>query len=70
MTYDDGVGTGRSAVSGATAAVDQRGAVTLVPSTPVVGEAVTATLTDADGGVTDEVWKWERAEGTGEPAVE
>ena len=66
VTYDDGVGTGRSAVSEASEAVDQRGAVTLAPSTPVVGEAVTATLTDADGGVTDEVWKWERSPGTGE----
>ena len=66
VTYDDGVGTGRSVVSGATAAVDQRGAVTLAPGTPVVGEAVTATLTDADGSVTNEVWSWERADGTGE----
>ena len=66
VTYDDGVGTGRSAVSEASEAVDQRGAVTLAPSTPVVGEAVTATLTDADGGVTDAVWKWERSPGTGE----
>ena len=68
VTYDDGVGTGRTVVSGATAAVDQRGAVTLAPGTPVVGEAVTATLMDADGSVTNEVWKWERAEGTGESA--
>ena len=68
VTYDDGVGTGRSVVSAATAAVDQRGAVTLSPTTPVVGEAVTAVLVDADGGVTNEVWEWERSPGTGDPA--
>ncbi len=66
VTYDDAVGMGRNAISGATDAVDQRGAVTLSPVTPVVGEAVTAMLTDADGGVTNEVWKWERSPGTGE----
>ena len=68
VTYDDGVGTVRSVVSAATAAVDQRGAVTLSPTTPVVGEAVTAVLVDADGGVTNEVWEWERSPGTGDPA--
>ena len=66
VTYDDGVGTGRSVVSAATAAVDQRGAVTLSPTTPVVGEAVTATLTDADGDITGQAWQWERSPGTGE----
>ena len=65
VTYDDGVGIGRSVVSAATAAVDQRGAVTLSPTTPVVGEAVTAVLADADGSVTNEVWKWERSPGIG-----
>ena len=66
-SYDDPVGTGREAVSAVTAAVDQKGAVTLSPRTPVVGEAVTATLTDADGDVTSQAWQWERSPGTGEP---
>ena len=48
VSYDDAVGTGRSAVSEATAAVDQKGAVTLSPQQPVVGEAVTAWKWDAD----------------------
>ena len=68
VTYDDAVGAGRSAISEATDAVDQRGAVTLFPATPVVGEVVTAVLADADGGVTNEVWEWERSPGTGDPA--
>ena len=67
VVYDDGVGTGRSAMSGATAAVDQRGLVTLSHSTPVVGEELTASLTDADGDVSDEVWRWDRSPGIGEP---
>ena len=31
------------------------------PPEPVVGEAVTATLTDADGDVTNQAWAWERS---------
>ena len=65
--YDDAVGTGRSAVSEATTAVDQKGAVTLAPQQPVVGEAVTAMVTDADGDITSQAWQWERSPGTGEP---
>ena len=67
VSYDDAVGAGREAVSAATATVDQKGAVTLSPQQPVVGEAVTATLTDADGDVTSQAWQWERSPGTGEP---
>ena len=67
VSYDDAVGTGREAVSAVTAAVDQSGSVTLSPRTPVVGEAVTATLTDADSDITSQAWQWERSPGTGEP---
>ena len=67
VSYDDAVGMGRSAVSAVTKAVDQRGGVTLSPQTPVVDEAVTATLTDADGDVTNEAWQWERSPETGTP---
>ena len=65
VTYDDAVGMGRMAVSAATAAADQRGAVTLSPTTPIVGEAATAMLTDADGDVTSQAWQWERSPGIG-----
>ena len=67
VSYDDAVGMGREAASVVTAAVDQKGAVTLSPQQPVVGEAVTATLTDADGDITSQAWQWERSPGTGEP---
>ncbi len=63
VTYRDGNGTNRSAASGPTARVDQRGMVTLSPSMPVVGEVLTATLTDEDGDTTGEVWLWERSLG-------
>ena len=38
--------------------VDEEGTVTLSSMTPVVGVALTATLTDPDGGVTGEMWQW------------
>ena len=66
VSYDDAVGMGREAASVVTAAVDQKGAVTLSPQQPVVGEAVTGTLTDADGDITSQAWQWERSPGTGE----
>ena len=59
VSYDDAAGTGRSATSAATAAVDQKGAVTLSPQEPVVGETVTATLEDSDGSVSVQAWEWE-----------
>ena len=40
---------------------DTPGVVTLDPTTLKVGEKITATLEDADGGVTGEVWAWERS---------
>ena len=40
---------------------DQMGTVTLSPMTPVVGTAVTATLTDPDGSVTGAMWQWEKS---------
>ena len=33
-----------------------------------MGEAVTAMLTDADGDITSQAWKWERWPGVGVPA--
>ena len=59
-TYDDGDGTDKSADAVTTAAVveDDDGEVTLSQSSPTVGETVTATLTDPDGGVTRATWQW------------
>ena len=39
--------------------VEEDGTVTLSSESPVVGSAVTATLTDSDGGITDVSWTWE-----------
>ena len=38
--------------------VDEHGTVTLSQPTPVVGEPLTATLDDLDGGVTSATWSW------------
>ena len=67
VTYDDGTGTGRAATSSATERVDREGVVAVSPSPPVAGQAVTATLTDADGMVSNQVWKWERSPRMGTP---
>ena len=67
VIYDDATGRGRQAMSDATTPLDQKGTVTLSSTAPVVGQAVSATLTDADGGITNQVWVWERSPGTGDP---
>ena len=40
--------------------MDEDGMVTLSAQQPYVGVALTASVTDLDGGVTDVTWKWER----------
>lgn len=40
--------------------VDDPGTITFSPSSPRVGEKVTATLKDKDGGIDEEVWIWRR----------
>ena len=67
VVYDDATGRGRQAMSAATAPLDQKGTLGLSTSQPVVGDALTATLTDADGGIMNQVWEWERSPGTGDP---
>ena len=59
-SYDDGDGTGKSAEAVTTAAVveDDDGVVTLSPTGASVGDRVTATLTDPDGGITRAAWQW------------
>ena len=59
VTYDDANGTGKEAMSHPTAAADRLGSLSLSAREPVVGEALTATLTDADGSITNQVWTWE-----------
>ena len=42
-------------------AADEPGAVALSTQTPMVGTAITATLTDADGGVSGQSWQWQKS---------
>ena len=41
--------------------VEEAGAVTLSSAQPLVGTALTATLTDPDGSISSTVWKWEKS---------
>ena len=61
VNYADAAGTGKSAEAITAAAVieDDDGSVTLSPSSPEVGNTVTATLSDPDGAATAVTWVWE-----------
>ena len=41
---------------------DEEGTATLASQEPVVGEGLTASLTDADAGTTGETWQWARSD--------
>ena len=60
-SYTDAVGPDKSAESASTESVsaDDDGVITISPSQPVVGEVVTANLTDPDSGVTGVNWQWQ-----------
>ena len=62
-SYTDSVGPGKSAnaVTAAAVAEDDDGMVTLSTRTPEVGSAITATLSDPDGGVTGATWQWAKS---------
>ena len=67
VTYTDAIGPNRMAYSdGTTGKVmlppDRMGTVTLSRQNPVVGTAITASVTDPDGGVTNTVWQWATAD--------
>ena len=68
-SYTDAVGAGKtaSAVTASAIAPDDDGVVTLSPPQPEVGEALTATLTDPDGGVTATTWQWARSSSANGP---
>ena len=65
VTYTDKNRSDRIAQSMATDAVtlppDQEGMVTLSTQEPMVGTAITATLTDADGMVSGQMWQWQKS---------
>ena len=41
--------------------VDETGAVSIAPAQPQQGTALTAALTDPDGGVSGETWQWSKS---------
>ena len=59
VSYDDAIGSARSAVSAATQTMGKPGEVSLDSTIPVVGVALAATLTDFDGNIADAMWQWE-----------
>ena len=63
---DDGTYTATKAVTVMVTNVNENGMVTLSSQTPVVGIALTASLTDADGEITGMKWQWasENTDGT------
>ena len=63
---NDGTNTATKAVTVMVTNVNEDGMVTLSSQTPVVGIALTASLTDADGEITGMKWQWasENTDGT------
>ncbi len=59
---DNRGGSDTIAVAVAVTNVEEQGTVTLNPDRPLVGTALTASLTDPDGGVTGETWRWSRSD--------
>ncbi len=64
-TYTDGHGANKMAMkttSGpVTMTADQDGTVTLSSMSPMVGTAITAFLSDADGGIMGTTWQWSKS---------
>ena len=64
-TYTDGYDSGNEEMATTTGMVttvqDQMGTVRLSPMDPVVGVALTATLTDGNDGVTGATWQWSKS---------
>ena len=67
-SYTDAQGPDQSASAATTAAVQAspttgtNGVVTLPQTQPIMGDVLTASLTDSDGGVTGVRWQWARSE--------
>ena len=59
---DNSGGSDTTTVAVAVTNVEEQGTVTLNPDRPLVGTALTASLTDPDGGVTGETWRWSRSD--------
>ena len=63
VNYTDAQGASKRASQVSTSAtnVDNDGVVTLSSADPQIGEELTASLRDPDGGVTGEAWQWARS---------
>ena len=63
VNYTDAQGASKRAVQVSTSAtnVDNDGVVTFSSTAPQVGDELTASLSDPDGGVTGETWQWARS---------
>ena len=64
-SYTDGHGSGKMQMATTTGMVttvaDQPGTVRLSSMTPVVGTALTATLSDPDGSISGRTWQWSKS---------
>ena len=58
ITADDGTHIDTHDVTVTVTNVDEAGTLTLSTMRPAVGEEITATLTDIDGGITGTTWQW------------
>ena len=58
----DGTNTDTHDVTVMVTNVEEPGTVTLAPMSPVVGEEVTADLSDDDGDITGKSWQWSSAD--------
>ena len=68
VAADGYAGTDKLTVTISVNNVDEPGTLILSTTTPSVGEELTAVLSDPDGSVTNEVWRWQRAQDADSPA--
>ena len=68
VAADGYAGTDKLTVTISVINIDEPGTLILSTTTPSVGEELTAVLSDPDGSVTNEVWRWQRAQDADSPA--
>ena len=61
---NNSVGLGPYSTSATVGPADQPGAVSLSTQQPVAGTRITATLTDADGMMSGQMWQWQKSSDT------
>ncbi len=68
VAADAYAGTDKLAVTISVNNIDEPGTLILSTTTPSVGTVLTAVLSDPDGSVTNQAWRWQRADDAGSPA--